>query len=153
VCNVPNDRQEQQVQTEPRQSTSGAHLVADAMHHGVVTCERDTPLSAVAATMARELVHCVVVDRGSSEAGPRWGIVSDLDLVAAALVRGLEDQTAGGSAAVPAVTVTPDEKLERAARLMTENGTPYLVVVDRARRRPLGVLSTLDVAGSLGALP
>ena len=43
--------------------------------------------------MARELVHCVVVESGSGEGGPLWGIVSDLDLVAAALVRDLDDQT------------------------------------------------------------
>ena len=35
--------------------------VAEAMHEGVLTCDRETSLADVAATMARELVHCVVV--------------------------------------------------------------------------------------------
>jgi len=125
-----------------------ALLVVDAMHHGVFTCEREAPLSEVAATMTREHVHCVVVDSGSGEAGPPWGIVSDLDLVAAALVRDLDDQTAGGSAGAPVLTVAPGETLERAAQLMNEHGTAHLIVID-PRRRPLGVLSTLDIAASL----
>jgi CBS domain-containing protein len=123
--------------------------VADAMHVGVLTCDRDAPLSDVAATMARERVHCVVVASGSGEAGDPWGIVSDLDLVAAATVRDLDEQTAGGSAATPVVMVSPAETLDRAAQLMTEHGTAHLVVVDDVARRPVGVLSTLDVATAL----
>ena len=123
--------------------------VADAMHAGVLTCDRDAPLTDVAATMARERVHCVVVESGSGEGGEPWGIVSDLDLVAAASVRDLDGQTAGGSAATPVVMVTPRETLERAAQLMTEHGTAHLVVVEPSSRRPVGVLSTLDVAEAL----
>ena len=78
------------IASEPRIT---ALLVADAMHVGVLTCDRDAPLSDVAATMARERVHCVVVASGSGEAGDPWGIVSDLDLVAAATVRDLDEQT------------------------------------------------------------
>ena len=68
------------------------------------------------------------------------GIVSDLDLVAAASVRDLDDQSAGGSAATPVVTVSPDGTLERAAQLMTEHNTAHLIVVDACEQRPLGVL-------------
>ena len=135
--------------TVTHQTRISRRLVADAMHEGVFACEREAPLSEVAATMARELVHCVVVDSGSGEAGPPWGIVSDLDVVAAALVRDLDDQSAGGSAGAPVVMVPPDETLERAAQLMTEHGTAHLIVVDRDRQRPIGVLSTLDIAASL----
>jgi CBS domain-containing protein len=126
--------------------------VGEAMHAGVLSCERETPLSDVAATMARERVHCVVVESGSGEAGPPWGIVSDLDLVAAALVRDLDEQTAGGSAGAPVVAVATDETLERAAQLMTEHSTAHLIVVD-GQHRPIGVLSTLDIAASLSAEP
>ena len=52
-------------------------------------------------------VHCVVVESGRGEVGPLWGVVSGLDLVAAANVRGLDEQTAGGSAASPMVMVSP----------------------------------------------
>ena len=115
-------------------------LVAEAMHEGVFACEREAPLSEVAATMARERVHCVVVDSGSGEGAPPWGIVSDLDLVAAALVRDLDDQSAGGSAGTPVVMVTPDETLQRAAQLMTSTTQRIWSSSTRraaAARRPL----------------
>jgi CBS domain-containing protein len=138
---------EDTMQTQARQPRTD-RLVDDAMHRGVITCEREAPLSEVAATMARELVHCVVVESGSGEGGPPWGIISDLDLVAAVAVRDLNGQSAGGSAATPVITVSPTETLERAAQLMTEHNTAHLIVVDPAQQRPLGVLSTLDIAAS-----
>ena len=119
------------------------------MHEGVITCDRDTLLTEVARTMSQRSVHCVVVESGSGESGPLWGIVSDLDLVAAATVRDLGDQTAGGSAASPLVLVTPAESLERAAQLMTEHATTHLLVVEGPGLRPVGVLSTLDIACAL----
>jgi CBS domain-containing protein len=139
------------MKTETRQPRITALLVVDVMHQGVLTCEREAPLSEVAATMAHERVHCVVVESGSGEAGPPWGIVSDLDLVAAAIVRDLDHQSAGGSAGTPVVTVSPSETLERAAQLMTEHNTAHLIVVDPKQQRPLGILSTLDIAASLAA--
>jgi CBS domain-containing protein len=133
--------------------TAGQHRiadvsVADAMHEGVITCDRETPLVDVARTMARRSVHCIVVENGSGDRAP-WGVVSDLDLVAAAMVRDLEDQTAGGSAASPVVLVTPEETLERAAQLITEHGSAHLLVVDGTTLQPVGVLSTLDLAAAL----
>jgi len=122
--------------------------VADAMHVGVLLCDCETPLAEVAATMASERVHCVVVENGAAGDGPPWGIVSDLDLVAAATVRDLSEQSAGGSAASPLVLISPQENLERAAQLMTEHAAAHLVVVG-AGFRPVGVLSTLDIARAL----
>jgi CBS domain-containing protein len=124
--------------------------VRDAMHGGVITCHRDTPLSEVAETMAQEHVHCVVVEAGSGENAPLWGVVSDLDLVAAATVRELDQQTAGGSAATPVLMIAPEETLERAAQLMTEHASAHLVVVDGKNILPIGILSTLDIAAALG---
>jgi CBS domain-containing protein len=99
--------------------------------------------------MTRERVHCVVVESGSGEGGDPWGVVSDLDLVAAATVRDLEEQTAGGSAATPLVMVSPGEGLGRAAQLMTEHATSHLLVVDADAQQPIGVLSTIDIAAAL----
>jgi CBS domain-containing protein len=139
------------MKTAPSPQRLAYATVAEAMHAGVIACERETPLDEVASTMARERVHCVVVESGSGEGREPWGIVSDLDLVAAATVRGLEGQTAGGTAATPVLLVTPEETLERAAQLMTEHGAAHLVVVDPHTGRPVGVLSTIDVAGRLAA--
>jgi CBS domain-containing protein len=128
---------------------SGRIRVAEAMHHGVLTCSRDASLADVAGLMASRRVHCIVVTEEPDNADSLWGVVSDLDLVAAASVRDLDEQTAEASAATAALTVSPEETLQRAAQLMTEHGTAHLVVVDAARR-PVGVLSTLDVAAALG---
>jgi CBS domain-containing protein len=124
--------------------------VSDAMHHGVLTCTRDTSLVEVAKVMARRRVHCVVVtaDEGRDPMS-LWGIVSDLDLVAASSVRNLAEQSAGGTATTAPLTVAVDETVQRAAQLMTEHGVSHLVVVD-PRQRPVGVISTLDIASVLG---
>jgi CBS domain-containing protein len=121
--------------------------VAEAMHHGVLGCGPATTLAEVAWLMASHRVHCVVVTDEPPASGPR-GIVSDLDLVAAASVRDLDEQTAGATCASLALTITPVDSLQRAAQLMTEHAAAHLLVVD-GEGRPTGVLSTLDVAAAL----
>jgi CBS domain-containing protein len=126
-------------------------LVRQAMHEGVLVCPVDTPLSAVAELMSTHNIHCMVVADDPEGAPSLWGIVSDLDLVAAATVRSLDEQSAGGSAATPALTIAPDESLRRAAQMMTEHAVAHLVVVEPTALRPVGVLSTLDVARVVGS--
>jgi CBS domain-containing protein len=126
--------------------------VADAMHWGLVSCASVASLETVATLMSQERVHCIVVIDDLSDAQSLWGIVSDHDLIAASTVRGLHEQNAGGTAMTPAVTIAPSEPLERAARLMTKHAIAHLVVVDPVERRPVGVLSTLDLAAALAAV-
>ena len=128
----------------PEPASAGIRVL-DAMHDGVLTCSRHTSLAEVASLMSRRRVHCVVVTEADDDAV--WGIVSDLDLAAAAGVRDLEEQTAGATAATIALTIGPDETLQRAAQLMTEHATTHLLVVGEGR--PVGVISTLDVAAAL----
>lgn len=119
------------------------------MHEGLVSCPRDASLTTVAELMAERQVHCVVVSDDPSSARALWGVVSDLDLIAAATVRALDEQQAGATAMTPAVTVAPGELLQSAANLMTKYGVAHLVVVDPVAQRPVGVLSTLDLASAL----
>ena len=120
------------------------------MNAGVVSCGPDASLDTVAALMSRERIHCVVVTNG--DAGTSlWGVVSDVDLIAAASVRSLDQQEAGGSAMRPAVTIDPGSTLDTAARLMTRAGAAHLVVVDPVDGRPVGVLSTLALAAAFSA--
>ncbi|MCE3287291.1 MAG: hypothetical protein K0S64_897 [Gaiellaceae bacterium] len=121
------------------------------MHWGPVSCAADAPLTAVAALMRDRRVHCVVVIDEASSDRALWGVVSDLDLIAAATVRSLDEQTAAGTAMRPAVTIGPGELLEEAMKRMTCHGVSHLVVVDPADTYPLGVLSTLDLAAVLAA--
>jgi CBS domain-containing protein len=119
--------------------------VVDAMRVGVVSCPRDVALREVARTMATYRIHSVVV---SDADGGAWGIVSDLDLARAA-GQDLDGVTAGDAATTELVTVGADESLARAAQLMAEHEIAHLVVVQPADGHPVGVLSTLDLAGVL----
>jgi signal-transduction protein with cAMP-binding, CBS, and nucleotidyltransferase domain len=97
--------------------------------------------------MADRRLHCVVVAHEPLEVGSLWGIVSDVDLIAAACVRSLEEQSAAGSASTAAVLVSPHERLLDAAELMTRHGVSHLIVAEA--HRPVGVLSTLDLATAI----
>jgi CBS domain-containing protein len=122
--------------------------VADAMTTGVISCSPETPLRSVARIMARRHVHAVYVfDYGleDDESVELWGLVSDLDLVAAA--RGeIDRKVARESSVTPLVTVRSDDPIEHAAQLMVEHEVSHVAVIDPATGRPVGVLSTLDVA-------
>jgi len=122
--------------------------VADAMRLGLVRCTSDASLKTVAALMSENRVHCVVVMDDLRDERSLRGVVSDEDLIAAATVRALDEQTAGSSATRPAITILPSESLEDAARRMTLHRVSHLVVVD-SRDRPIGVLSTLDLTQML----
>ena len=128
--------------------------VADAMHPGVLTCGLYAPLTQVARTMAEERVHCVVVwnEPGEAAETPLWGVVSDLALVGVAATENLRDRTAGSSAATPVLMVAPGEPLRRAAQMMAEHDVAHLVVVDPKTTKPVGVLSTLDIARALSGV-
>ena len=124
--------------------------VADAMHPGILSCEPDASLTDVAVVMATHHVHCVAVV-GVSHEQPEcfvWGIISDLDLVRAGIADG-GDVTARGLASQPIVVVDPTMPLCEAAREMLAHGVSHVVVADPVAKRPMGVLSTLDVAGML----
>jgi CBS domain-containing protein len=124
--------------------------VYDAMRAGIFTCPAETSLRDVARIMATHHIHCVVVtdlpERGKD--GPAWGLVTDLDLTRAAGADA-DGRTAGETAATELITVAADESLPRAAQLMGEHDLSHLVVVHPSTRKPLGVLSTLDLAGVL----
>jgi crotonyl-CoA carboxylase/reductase len=120
--------------------------VADAMHRGIVTCAPEAPLETVARTMATRHLHCVPVMGVRAEDGEHlvWGTISDVDLARAAPDGAELD--AGTLATTPAVTVQATAPLADVVGLMLERGVTHLVVTD-AKARPVGVLSTLDVAG------
>jgi CBS domain-containing protein len=129
--------------------------VIDAMHPGVIACPFETPLQTVARMMATYRVHAVVVlahEGDEIPGGTLWGVVSDTDLMQASQGPDFETQTAHALAATPALTVASSESLDRAVQLMVENELSHLVVVERRSKRPIGVLSTLDVARALARM-
>ena len=127
--------------------------VSDAMSQGVISCPPETPLRVVARMMATFGVHAIFVfdhmDE-DDEARRLWAVVSDLDLVAATRLD-LDELTAGAAAVSPLVSVAADSSIAEAGSLMSQYGTAHLAVTDPASRRPIGVISTLDIARAIAA--
>jgi CBS domain-containing protein len=122
-------------------------LVGDVMHPGVVSCPPDTDLVTVARTMASRHIHAVVVsgvERTAHGEHLSWGLLAGLDLLAAAGT----GADAGDVCSTELVTIAAGEPLERAVQLMVEHQLTRLVVVPE-QALPIGILSTLDVAGCL----
>ena len=83
-----------------------------------------------------------------ASAGQGWGIVSDFELAAAA-ARGELQTTAGELAGSGAAFIGPAESLQRAAELMVEHRVSHLIVSTVPTARPIGIISTLDLAVAL----
>ena len=119
--------------------------VMDAMRSGVITCQPETPMVQVAQMMATHHVHSIIVTRIGEEGS--WGILSAIDLLRVA--RRIDEHTAGEIATHDVATVYGSDALKHAVDLMLEHRVTHLVVIDRETEQPIGVLSTLDLAGVL----
>jgi CBS domain-containing protein len=131
----------------------GTATVGDAMSHGVISCPAETPLRVVARMMATFGVHAIFVFEHADEREeePRlWAVVSDLDLVAATQLD-VDTLTAGATAVTPLVSVAADSSIGEAGSLMAQYGIAHLAVTDPDSRRPIGVISTLDIARAIAA--
>jgi CBS domain-containing protein len=142
--------------TRARSGAARLHQVSagEAMHRGVLCVPLHTPLTKVAEMMARYRVHCIVAldERGEYQAR-LWGLITAADLVRIATMDELEDRTAGPSATSGVVTVEPADSVYEAARSMSDNEVEHVIVVDPVSNRPVGILSTLDVARVLAGEP
>ena len=118
--------------------------VADVMTPGMIHCAPETPLETVAELMATRRVHAVAVG-GIAANHLVWGVIDSLDLVRA--LRDPEHHAfAEAISRQPAVSIEAGADLADAVALMDERSVAHLVVVDR--ERPVGVISTLDIAGA-----
>jgi CBS domain-containing protein len=130
-----------------------AAAVGDAMTHGVISCAPETPLRVVARMMATYGVHAIFVferaDEGE-EAPQLWAVVSDLDLVAATQLD-LDTLTAGATAVTPLVSVAAESSIAEAGSLMAQYGIAHLAVTRSGAPRPIGVISTIDIARAIAA--
>ena len=123
--------------------------VHDVMRTAVIACRSTTSVRDVARMMTAGKTHSVVVE--DVDAGGRpWGVVSALD-IAAATDSDLDDLHAIDIATTGVVTVSANESLPAAARLMIEHGITNLVVVEPDTKVPCGVLSAWDLAAVLTA--
>lgn len=127
-------------------------LARDVMHSPITACGPSTSLADVAAAMADQRIHCIVVDGIThDESGDRlvWSVVSDLDLVRGAIAG--DRATAGSIAGSPVLCVDAADDLLVVAVALAENGTSHAVVTDD--ERPVGIVSTLDVVAALRPAP
>lgn len=125
--------------------------VADAMHPGILSVSPDASLTEVARMMATRRVHCAAVMGLSHEHGGEslaWGLISDLDLVQAGMAKDPE-KTAATLAQEPIISVEPSTPIREAAQMMLGHDEAHVVVIDPCTQRPIGILSTLDIAGIL----
>lgn len=127
--------------------------VADAMHPGIISCGQATTATEIARILTSHHVHCVAVISSSHDLrhDPMiWGIVSDLDLLKAA-IESDPSVTAATLARQPVISVRSTMSVHDAAQAMVEHRAGHVVVVDPDQRVPIGILSTFDVAELLAA--
>ncbi|WP_046730438.1 CBS domain-containing protein [Streptomyces humi] len=119
-----------------------AQHVRDIMTSDLVTVEPQASVAAVARVMRDEDVGAVLV----TEEGHLRCLVSDRDLVVRAFAEGADPDrtTIMQAASTDLVTVTPDDSLDQAVRLMREHAVRRLPVVDGDR--PVGILALGDLA-------
>jgi len=141
-------------------------FVKDVMTTQVVWVEQDAPFATVAGDLRRYRVSAFPV---LNEAGKVIGVVSESDLLAKMALGGGEDGmpgmitgilhqqqvetaravTAGDLMTAPAATVSPDDTVEHAARLMYVRRVKRLPVVDAAGRLA-GIVSRADLLSVYG---
>ena len=132
----------------------GELRVGDAMHAGLISCPPEATLRTVARMMATYRVHAILVHaNGRPVDGRGWGVVCDADVLRAAETSDLGKRTARSAATRSPLTVAPTDSVAQVARLMLEHRVSHVVVVDSQPPRPVGVLSTLDIARALAGFP
>jgi len=108
----------------------------------VRTCEPDATVVDVAKVMAKEDVGPIPVVEG----GRLVGLVTDRDLVVRVLAEGKDPKTTkvGEIASRDLVTVSPDEDLDQALKLLAQHQVRRLPVVEGDR--VVGIVAQADVA-------
>lgn len=116
--------------------------VRDAMTSNPATCEPATSLRLVAQLMHDHDCAAIPV----TESGRLVGIITDRDIA----VRGVAFRddvsflTARDCMSSPVIAVTPDEAIEKAIALLTENAIHHLPVID-AKGMLAGILAQSDI--------
>lgn len=117
------------------------------MHAGVVTCSPDATLRTVASILAAHRIHAVVV--ASPEEAAPCAVVTDRDVVFSYSQGTLDRLTARDAASEPTVTVRAGLDLRYASEAMVRHGTTHVVVTEPGNGKPVGILSSLDIANAV----
>jgi CBS domain-containing protein len=116
--------------------------VKDVMTRDVTACEPSATVKEAAGLMARDDIGPVPV----VEDGRLTGIVTDRDIVIRVVAEGRDPNTTtvGEIATKDIVTVSPDDDLEDALRLLAENQVRRLPAVEGDRL--VGIVAQADIA-------
>jgi CBS domain-containing protein len=116
--------------------------VKDVMTRDVTACEPSATVKDAAGLMARDDIGPVPV----VEDGRLTGIVTDRDIVIRVVAEGRDPNTTtvGEIATKDIVTVSPDDDLEDALRLLAENQVRRLPAVEGDRL--VGIVAQADIA-------
>lgn len=118
-------------------------LVKQVMHHGVIGCQPDTPLSEVVRILSDTDIHALVV---TGDQGEVVGIISHMDVIPL-YGDDLTRHTASDIMTKRVISVSPDTPVADAVRAMVEKRIHRLVVTEPRDDKliPVGVLSTTDI--------
>ncbi len=116
--------------------------IRDVMTANPTSCEPSTTIVEAAKVMAQEDVGPVPIVEG----GRVVGLVTDRDLVVRVLAEGRDPNstTIGEIASADLVTVEPDNDLDEALKLMSQNQVRRLPVVEGGQL--VGIVAQADVA-------
>ncbi|MFF3905772.1 CBS domain-containing protein [Streptomyces sp. NPDC001848] len=119
-----------------------AQHVRDIMTAAPVTVEPRTPVATVAQVMRDQNIGAVLVTEGDR----LRGLVSDRDLVVRTVAEGADprETTVDRACSGDLVTVSPEDELDRAVRLMREHSVRRVPVVENGE--PVGIVSLGDLA-------
>jgi CBS domain-containing protein len=119
-----------------------AQHVRDIMTAAPVTVEPQTSVTTVAQVMRDQNIGAVLVTEGDR----LRGLVSDRDLVVRTLAEGADPQetTVSRACSSDLITVSPEEELAHAVRLMREHSVRRVPVVENGA--PVGIVSLGDLA-------
>jgi CBS domain-containing protein len=121
------------------------------MRRGVIFCERQAAAHELAETMVANGVHSVAVlghTQNERHDPTVWGIVSDVDLLAAAVDPDALG-TAGDLAHQPVITIRATRPIREAAETIATYRVNHLVVIDGEMQTPVGFIAPLDIAQAL----
>lgn len=118
-------------------------LVKHIMHHGVIGCKADTPMSEVVRILSDTDIHALVV---TGEDGEVIGIISHMDVIPLHS-EDLSTYTADQVMTKNVIGVDPDTPILDAVQVMIDKRIHRLVVTESQEGllMPVGVLSTTDI--------
>ncbi|HLW57100.1 MAG TPA: CBS domain-containing protein [Bacteriovoracaceae bacterium] len=115
--------------------------VSEVMHKGVSTVQINDSIKKVAALMKREDIGAVPVYKNERAVG----FVTDRDIVVSSLANGQDaDAPISGAMRSEVISISEDEHINEAKRLMKENQISRLLVTNKGGE-PVGMLSLHDL--------